>query len=306
MTRAGGGRLHFAHVQAKIRTAEFFREHSLASFAECVSWAPGIERSINEMIRAGLDDPEVTDFLSWDADVILRPKDVAVMLACPYDVVGAPYSLGAIEWHQVAQYARAGVLPEMLPWLASAMACHFTPEQMERPVRSPFGTFLEVDGMGLGSLLFRRHVFERFIAEGHATPYSRTLPDGSRQREHMLFAHGRDPDNDTPEGGYKGEDYRFCAQWRTMGGKIYAYATAQTQHVKSHVFNACLEAHLNLIAKARVLGARVELRDQSLSPLTPGAPMPRPGAAPPPRPPPTATPEELAPAASAPPQAGPL
>lgn len=256
MTRAGGGRLHWKHAQAKMAFAARIADMGLCDVSTCDFGAAGIDRSINAMIDMGLADEQVSDFLSWDADTIPRPVDLALMLLSPFEVVGAPYPLGTIDWALVVDAVQAGADAEILPWLSSGVVCNFTQAQLLAPIRNveglpPWATFIECNSLGLGCTMFRRSAFERF-RDAYASEIAFThyeTPSAPPERRHAFFTHGRDPLKNSPEGTYYTEDSGWFARWRAIGGKVHAFTSARMLHVKSFEFRACLDLHVRLAEK---------------------------------------------------------
>jgi hypothetical protein len=79
---------------------------------------------------------------------------------------------------------------------------------------------VRVQAIGTGFLCLRRDALEQLVA---AFPETRYFPQGAPPRApweaqcYALFETGVDP----ASGTYVGEDYRFCARWRSIGGEIW-------------------------------------------------------------------------------------
>lgn len=232
-TLAGAGRVGYKHADACYHLAQACAERGWTWKRACNGGA-GVNRGRNLLVAEFLDTACDT-FVSIDSGLTFQPKDVVRMVESPYEVVGAAYPIKGINWERVAEAAKKGMPAKLLPWLASDMVCSVTPAQFAKPLHPPGGgTFFEVDGVGTGFVVIRRHVLEQYIAlSKDRIAYRTSRAFDGREAMHAVYNDERDPQNDTPSGGWKGEDYAWCQRWRMMGGQVHVYADAAVSQLGS-------------------------------------------------------------------------
>lgn len=166
---------------------------------------------------------DCTHMLNVDSDIGFKPEDIDALLARDCDIVGGLYAkkqLGEPVW-----------VLNMLP---------------EIPTPDDTG-LIEVKFVGTGFMLIARTVFEKMIAENEArrmknkallAKLESSVTKEEFQCLEKAFAaqdieHVDDSDGKlgtlwaffdagVENGSFLTEDWRFCKNWRDMGGKIYA------------------------------------------------------------------------------------
>lgn len=147
--------------------------------------------------------------LCWiDADIEFQPEDVAKLWN-----LDVPVAVGLYPMKQMS-------LP-LSAWIGGKLV------DLEECPKEPF----EVDYAGTGFMMIDRTVLERMVAEFP----ERKHKEGKGTIDCFLWFYPRM----APEGGwYMSEDYAFCHDWRTLGGKIVADPSIKLLHWGQHAYGS--------------------------------------------------------------------
>lgn len=163
------------------------------------------------------------DYLLFiDADILFNADEVLEMLKYDVDVIGGVYPKRHINWDMIVSAARRGVPTDDIKLHASEFTFHGSRE----PVKIGDRKIVEVDGVGTGMMLIKRNVFTEM------SKVVKTYTDVDGGTNHMFFPIVLDEDS----GRLWPEDYSFCNQWKSMGGKIYAAPWIKMKHVGLYDF----------------------------------------------------------------------
>lgn len=167
-----------------------------------------------------------TDLLFIDADEGWPAEAVPKLLASEFDVVGIP----ARKKTQEPQWA-VNLLP-------------VDTVTIERGA-------IEVEGIGTGFLLIRRHALER-MTEAYTDLRVAPEHDPPKRWEYFhyaLFTTGlAEPVKPVPFGRpYVGEDYTFSRLWRAIGGRVMAEIDTSLVHVGGCEFTGSIGDHLRAV-----------------------------------------------------------
>lgn len=163
------------------------------------------------------------DYLLFiDADILFNADEVLEMLRYDVDIIGGVYPKRHIDWNMVVKAARSGVSVEDVPLHASEFTFHGSKE----PVKIGDRKIVEVEGVGTGMMLVKRNVFLEM------SKVVKTYTDVDGGTNHMFFPIVLDETSNR----LWPEDYSFCNQWKSMGGKIYAAPWIRMKHVGLYDF----------------------------------------------------------------------
>ena len=180
----------------------------------------------NRCVGQFMDETKATHMLFLDADISVRWEDVMVALVADKDVVAIPCLKRAIDWDRSVEMVRKH--PEVP---ASAIEGVLGMPNFVLDSTAPFPTkqdeemgLLEATHAGTGAMIIARRAFEK---------YQKAFPDrwyledvrGVTHRTVEYFRYGRRDNH------FIGEDYTFCDDWRSIGGKIYVKLDARSTHV---------------------------------------------------------------------------
>lgn len=144
-----------------------------------------------------------------DADIGFGADAVLRLLAHDRPVIGGLYRqkrANAVEW-----------------------AVDWGPKEHGAAVRDPRTGAVRVAALGAGFLCITRDALEHMV---RSFPETRYFPRGSAPSApwethcHALFDTGIDPETQT----YVGEDYMFCARWRSAGGEVWCDPAILLEH----------------------------------------------------------------------------
>ena len=149
-----------------------------------------VDRARNRIVKAFLNT-DCSHLFFIDSDIGFTPQQIDALLARDVEIVGGLYpkkEIGEPKW-----------VMEMLP---------------EVPQPDHTG-LIECKFVGTGYVLIARKVFEKFIESKPEIEYEDDS-DGKLGTMWAFFG-GKIKDR-----RWLSEDWNFCADWREMGGKIYA------------------------------------------------------------------------------------
>ena len=209
---------------------------------------------------------DCTDLLFVDADMGFDPLDLIRMLRCGRDVIGAICPGKGFDWKRLT--AMAARNPAIAPAQLEASAPRFgTFRVLAKDACGgiPLDREFPVAGIGSAIMAIKRSVFG---ALREAFPKRRIAIAGNHKLA-PLFAPGT-PDMGTPfehrfaGGEAMGEDMAFCADWRSLGGEVFACPWFTVRHVGNYAFTSNLRA----IAAG---GGVIEISAESPPTIAPGA-----------------------------------
>jgi hypothetical protein len=176
----------------------------------------------------GRDD--VLVFIDDDQGFPVRAAFDVVRLAQRLDVVACAVPSKMIDWaavHRAALRVPAHLATALLPMMASGERLVAPLDDSQGiPLDEPF----EVGQAGTGFMAIHRRVFERIAAAAPAADVREAMP-GFRMP--TMFG-------PVIAGGMMlGEDVAFCRRWRQVGGKLWAIAWHNIEHVGHYQFADC-------------------------------------------------------------------
>jgi hypothetical protein len=173
---------------------------------------------------------DVLCFIDDDEGFPVRAVFDVVRLAQRLDVVACAVPSKSIDW--AAVHRAAARIPEqhaaaLLPMMASGERMVATMRDGDGiPLDEPF----EVAQAGTGFLAIHRRAFDRIAADAPAADVYEVMP-GYRMPTmfHPFIVDSR----------AIGEDLAFCRRWRQVGGKLWAIAAHNLEHVGHYQFADC-------------------------------------------------------------------
>lgn len=216
---------------------------------------------------------DCTHMVFIDADIAFNPvmllQMVAVQLTDPekYQIVAAPYPKKNINWTQVADAVKTGVVneqnPQSLEYFAGDLVMNFIPGTTQFKIEDP----VEVLEAGTGFMSIPRHVFEKWAA---AYPEMSYKPDhigtenfDGKRNIHAFFHCDIDPKT----GRYLSEDYYFCQKWIETGGTIHMCPWMELQHTGTYTFKGAIPALAALEQGRAKLAEQQKLLNKPIRPL---------------------------------------
>lgn len=194
-----------------------------------------ITRGRNALAHIFLKGP-ATHLLFIDADISFNPAEVLDMVIADKDIICGLYPKKEINWHSITNAVKAGVPPERLKFYTGAFVVNLLDgvNSITIPSNQPF----EIMAGGTGCMLIKRKVFEELKA---------VTPAYNNDVLIMNSEIGADPiynffdTSICPESNrLLSEDFHFCAEWRKLGGSIWAAPWVNLAHVGTYVFDGKL------------------------------------------------------------------
>ena len=178
-----------------------------------------ITRARNKLANQFLHGASFTHLLFIDVDSEFDANDIIRMIEADVDVIGLPWAKKVINWKKVASAAQNGVPADELSQFTSSLV------GIAKKGATANKGILEVDYVGTGLMLVKRHVFGRLMLEHPDWEYTLMSDEGSG-KAWAFFGVGIHPTGNY----YLSEDWKFCSDWKELGGKIHMLVDAKTVH----------------------------------------------------------------------------
>ena len=183
-------------------------------------------------------DSDCNRFLQLDSDIGFRHNDILDMLRANVHVIGGVYPKKCYNFKKLVDAAMDNGDPELETVSEKALEYVVTPERIRvtdatgrvRQASQMFRKCLAVNEVGTGLLLVSREALQRFRDGFPRLNYADDFGDTKDKRITCFFNY------DIVDDRYLSEDYWFCAYWRKLGGKVWAWPWARLDHDGHHVF----------------------------------------------------------------------
>jgi len=166
-----------------------------------------IPRARNNLVAKFMGCPEATHLMFIDVDLAFDPEAILKLLCNNQDVVGGLYPKKSIPISYVVNLTADPVVNKE--------------------------DLVEVDTLGTGFMLVKRHVFERMFNAFPELKYRDSLAYAP-ECEHFMYA--LYDTEITEDGTYLSEDWAFCLRWKRMGGRVFANPTIKLDHTGFYKF----------------------------------------------------------------------
>ena len=189
---------------------------------------------------------DCTHLLFIDSDIGFDPNDVFALLALQmqnpekYDVIGGPYPKKTISWEKIRDAVNRGAAdksPNDLENFVGDFVFNPVIPEGATEVRLELDKPIEVLEIGTGFMLIPRSTVEAWQSHFEDRKY---LPDHVRTKDfdgsreiYLYFQAEIDPKSKR----YLSEDYLWCQQVRSYGGKIWLCPWMHLTHTGSYIFS---------------------------------------------------------------------
>ena len=201
-----GGKIQDSTFMSFVKWGHKAHELDISWAVECVSNESLIPRARNLCVNSFLySSVDFTHLMFIDADIAWEPKSLLALLNRDEDVVGGMYASKHMPTRVIANI----IGPKMENGLT------------------------EVDKIGTGFLLIKRHVFEKLDAHPSVKLFGWENGMPSDSQKGLLKTYF---DTSVRDGRYLSEDWFFCENWRDLGGKVWLDTNVQLAHTGSFVY----------------------------------------------------------------------
>jgi hypothetical protein len=201
-----GGMLTESVFTSFIKWANMARQFGMDWTIETMVNESLISRARNTLTAKFLSMPEATHLMFVDADIGWEPWHLLVLLNRNVDVIGGLYPMKSMP----------------IKWVVNGF---------EGAEEGPDGLH-EVSKAGTGFLLIKKHVFEKLHGHPAVKPYKNDIGLDPMYDQYMKTYF----DTTVRQQRYYSEDWKFCEDWRDMGGKIYVDKRVLLKHTGTYVF----------------------------------------------------------------------
>ena len=193
-----------------------------------------IHRARNTLLSDFISEPSFTHIMFIDADIEFNPHDVIKLILRDKDVIGGIYPTKTILWDNIKNNIKEGISVDDIKRLGSK----YTYGQLDKDGRyiteDSLSTKTEVhavDRLATGFMLIKRNVIDTIVS---AQPDDWYLEDGKLVYE--VFNHGIDKVNRQSVG----EDWMFCAKWKSLGGELFIDSSIDLNHIGTYSYSGKL------------------------------------------------------------------
>jgi hypothetical protein len=170
-----------------------------------------VTRARNNLMAKMMTNTTATHFMFIDADIRFQPESIFQMIAADKDVIGGLYPKKALPISYVINV---------------------------QPGTQIINDLFEVDTMGTGFMMFKRHVYEKLIVAHPDCKYVDDVGLGKQYEPNMYSIFDTMIDE---KGHYLSEDWTFCRRWQKLGGKIHAHSKVLLNHSGHYEFAGDLD-----------------------------------------------------------------
>jgi hypothetical protein len=166
-----------------------------------------IPRARNNLVAKFLNVPEATHLMFIDVDLGFEAESILKLLCNNQDVIGGLYPKKSLPVSYVVNTSNN-------PKIAA-------------------DDIVEVDTLGTGFMMVKRHVIEKMISIHPELKYIDDIGYSKECEKYMyaLFDTAIDPNQH-----YLSEDWTFCYRWKQMGGSIFANTSIKLDHTGFYKF----------------------------------------------------------------------
>lgn len=222
-----GGQCYGAYTQALLSLQKLFISKGHTLELMYTSNESLIVQARNEIVHVFMRDN--FDYLLFiDGDHRFDPPGILKMLEEDDDVICGICPRKLINWKTVAEASRMG----------ATNLEFFTGKFAVEPLENTFFKIdekFEIKRGGTGIMLIKRQVFDKM--RPNQKEYRSNY--GSHSTVEYFKTYVKD-------GELISEDYGFCEEWRSLGGKIYAAPWVEATHVGVYEFKGTLKAVVDL------------------------------------------------------------
>lgn len=221
-TPAYGGNCSILYMRNMIDLVIALSQNGYDSMFYDLSNESLINRARNNLTKKFLDTD--SDYLLFiDADQGFNAAGILRMLKEDVDVIGATVPLKEINWKSVKEAILSG--QKNIQDFTSVYNVNATEEQVKdlQP-----NTMFEVNNVGTGLMLIKRHVFEKMIPTTESYFGDQSLNRGEKIYNFWNIGIFNDR--------LYSEDFYFCAKWKELGGKVYAAPYVGVTHMGTYPF----------------------------------------------------------------------
>jgi len=214
-----GGLCYGAYTDSLIKLLSILEKNDIQSMYRFVYNDSLITRARDSLVHEFLKS-DCTHLLFLDADLVINPVNVLDLIYENKDIIGGCYPKKDLNLSALVHNVKQEVPEEHL--LASSLEYVFN---TTKDSSNKISTTTEVKDIGTGYLLIKKDVFEKLKK---ITPcYTANLLNNTDEKIYAFFQ--TSVDNTTNV--LLSEDYHFCKEYRSIGGKIYVAPYARAMHI---------------------------------------------------------------------------
>lgn len=197
-----------------------------------------ITRARDSLANDFLDTKECTHLLFIDSDIGFSPQDIIPMVHADKDVICGIYPKKEINWNQVSDAVKEGILPQSLGNYTGVFVVNAVDHapHIEVKLSEP----IEIANGGTGFMLIKREVLEKLkdvVPTYNSDMYTIIDTERKPRKIYQFFDTSIDKDSGNR---LLSEDYHFCKLARDNGFKVWAAPWAQLSHTGSYTFSGFL------------------------------------------------------------------
>jgi glycosyltransferase involved in cell wall biosynthesis len=191
---------------------------------DCIYFESLIARARNAAAANFLGMRDCDYMMFIDSDISFEPESFFALLKSDQDVVSGLYPKKYINSTKIKLLSDKG--PEMLGNNYESLCTDFA---TEINYKSDLKETEEVKYAATGFMLFKKRVFSQLARELPHIQYVNDIDGYSSYNNNVFYDFFPCKVNPKTK-KYESEDYGFCEQWRSIGGKIHVNTTCTLTH----------------------------------------------------------------------------
>jgi hypothetical protein len=179
----------------------------------------------NRCVAKFMEEATATHMLFLDADISVQWEGVMAALSSGKDIVALPCIKRSVDWERAVALVRSrpDVDAAAIQSVLGQPNFILDPEAPLPNEEEAMLGLMEATHAGTGCMVISRRALERY-ARAFPERWYYEYVNGKKTRTIEYFRYGRRDET------FIGEDYTFCDDWRSIGGKVFVKVDGETSH----------------------------------------------------------------------------
>lgn len=195
----------------------------------------------NSFAAYALSDPSVTHLLFIDSDIKWEPEHIVKLLKEDKPLIAATFPKKRYIWNRLRKEAVREIIEDE----------DLSSDQFEHKIKSHLVDYainlgevrqakngvIEVKNLATGFMLIKREVLEKMMKafpEKKIKSPAKSYSPAVKENFYGFF------ELTMKDGEYLSEDYQFCNNWASLGGKVYADLSINLEHHGAEIYEGSM------------------------------------------------------------------
>jgi hypothetical protein len=195
----------------------------------------------NSFAAHALSDPSVTHLLFIDSDIKWEPEDIVKLLKEDKPLIAATFPKKRYIWNRLRHETVREIIEDedlSAEDFEHKVKSHLVDYAINlSDVREAKNGVVEVKNLATGFMLIKREVLEKMMKaypEKKIKSVPKNMSPALKENLYGFF------ELTMKEGEYLSEDYQFCKNWASLGGKMYADLSINLEHHGAEIYEGSI------------------------------------------------------------------